>query len=125
MSTPDPNSNPIAEFFAEEQRRQHLRSEIEKVTTDCSMVTESEILMSAWQFFGDHTETYFEAMQACGAIVAINAAIEKNATGFDAKIIIKILETISLLAASQADCQKKILAKVAEIRGETPHNPKA
>jgi len=121
MSAPD--ENPFAGILEEIRHRERVKSEISKITQSCSMRTESEILMSAWQYFGDHTETYFEAMNSCGAIVAINEEIEKRVTGFPPHIIIKILETISSLVASQADCQKKILSKMGEINGSTPHSP--
>lgn len=87
------------------------------------MKSESEILMNTWQYLGDHTETYFEAMQACGSIIAINREIEKNLAGFEPHVIIKILETLSLLTTSQADCQKQILEKMNELNGATPHVP--
>lgn len=120
----DPEFNPLAELINEITRRDREGQAISELTSKLSMETESDVLIGVWQHLGDHTETYFEAMQVCYAIVSINKAIEKHAAGFSPELIVTILDTVGKLAASQANCQKMIIAKKAELRGATSHDPK-
>lgn len=83
MSFENPDNsefNPLAAFTEMLERRKKMEGEMRAMTEGLSEQLEKAVLMELWKQLGDHTETYFEALNGAHMFIEALTAVRDIAT---------------------------------------------